>query len=138
MPIQFKASPYLLAFAAFLVLVTMALVWHHDVSWKEGAAFVVGALAMPGLFGAKPGPDDPPPPPPPPPAPATIILSGALLTLALAGCFPADKKVEAAAGYSAQQTKCVEQYATKSEIDACRDRVKAAWAVTDAGQDGGP
>lgn len=50
-PIQIKKDPYLLAFAAFLVLVTGGLVWHGDVSWKEAAAFIAGALALPGLFG---------------------------------------------------------------------------------------
>lgn len=53
MPIELKKSPYLFAFAAFLVLVTGALIWHHDVTFKEGAAFITGALAMPALFGAK-------------------------------------------------------------------------------------
>lgn len=50
-------------------------------------------------------------------------------------CFPADKQVEAAGGYEAQQLACVDRFGTKPEIDACRDKVKAAWA-TDAGKDG--
>jgi len=56
------------------------------------------------------------------------------------GCFPEAKEVAAAAGYEAQQMRCVEQYADRASIDACRDRVKKAWATTDAGadaQDGG-
>jgi hypothetical protein len=48
----------------------------------------------------------------------------------------AEKRVEAAAAYEAQQMACVEQYADTAHIDACRDRVKKAWA-TDAGAEAG-
>ncbi len=50
-------------------------------------------------------------------------------------CFPADKTIEAAGGYEAQQLACVDRYATRPEIDACRNKVKAAWAAGDAGGD---
>lgn len=51
-PIQIKRDPVLLGFAAVLVIAAAFLVHHGDVSWKEAAAFVGGALALPGLFGA--------------------------------------------------------------------------------------
>lgn len=59
--LKIKTDPKLLAFAALLVLVTAALIAHGDVSFKEGAAFIAGALALPGLFGKTQ--DEPPPPP---------------------------------------------------------------------------
>ena len=51
--LEFKKDPYLLAFAAFLVGCAVALVMHHDVTVKEAAGFLTGALAFPGLFGRK-------------------------------------------------------------------------------------
>lgn len=65
-----------------------------------------------------------------------IVLVGLLLLSArfLFGCFPEAKEVAAASGYEAQQMACVDRYADKASIDACRDKVKAAWA-SDAGKD---
>lgn len=53
MPFQFKKDPFLLCFAAVLAGGVFALVWHGDVKWETAAAFMSGALAMPGLFGRK-------------------------------------------------------------------------------------
>lgn len=50
------------------------------------------------------------------------------------GCAAADPKVEAAAGFAAQQLACVDNNADKPAIDACRAKVRAEWAV-DAGGD---
>ncbi len=58
-----------------------------------------------------------------------------LLVMALVDCFPAEKKVEAAIGYEAQQRACVGKYATKAAIDKCRDDVKANWRTLDGGGD---
>jgi hypothetical protein len=55
--------------------------------------------------------------------------------IALARCFPPDKQVEAAAGYEAQQAACIAKFNDKPSIDACRDKVKAAWTAKDAGGD---
>lgn len=83
--LTFKRDPYLLGFAAIVVLVVGGLVFKGAVSWKEAAAFLTGALALPGLFGAKPSNDDdddntptlrPPPPPPAAGAVAAILLFG--------------------------------------------------------------
>lgn len=71
--IQVKNDPPLLIFSAVLLIATFALIAHGDVTWKEGAAFILGALALPGLFGRKEkadglesedlkDDDDPPPP----------------------------------------------------------------------------
>jgi len=60
-----------------------------------------------------------------------------VLACLLAGCATqtaAEKRVEAASLYEEQQRACVSQYADTAHIDACRDKVKKAWA-TDAGAD---
>lgn len=68
---------------------------------------------------------------------ATIVL---LVGLALAcarltlGCTPAAGPAEAGAGFAVQQLACVDNNETKPAIDACRARVRSAWA-TDAGSD---
>lgn len=58
MPIELKRDPYLWGFSAFLVCFAGALVWHGDATFKEGAAFITGALAMPALFGRKTDSDE--------------------------------------------------------------------------------
>ncbi len=68
----------------------------------------------------------------------TICVALLGLSLRLFGCNPptaAEKTVGAAALYEEQQRACVQQYADTAHIDACRDKVKKAWA-TDAGKDG--
>lgn len=68
---------------------------------------------------------------------AVVLLVGVIIAVRLlVGCSPSElPEAAAAAGYEAQQMACVDQYADKAAIDACRDRVKAAWAA-DAGKDG--
>ena len=63
-----------------------------------------------------------------------IISIGFILVAsrAMAGCTPAAGPAEAGAGYAAQQLACVDQYADRHNIDACRAKVRAAWGV-DAG-----
>lgn len=56
--LQFKTDARLIAFAVVLVVVTSALIWHKDVTVKEGFAFLGGALALPGLFGSAKSDDD--------------------------------------------------------------------------------
>lgn len=64
----------------------------------------------------------------------------ALSLFSLAACnscsSPETKRVEAASAYAAQQSDCIVQNKTREAIDACRDKVKAAWDA-DAGVDGG-
>lgn len=63
-----------------------------------------------------------------------LVATYAALTYG-AACSPSDLPyAAAAAGYESQQLACVDQYATRADIDKCRDKVKAAWA-TDAGKD---
>lgn len=57
--VEFKKDPRVIVFAIVLVAVVGGLVWHGDLSAKEGLAFLGAALALPGLFGAKK--DDEPP-----------------------------------------------------------------------------
>lgn len=52
-------------------------------------------------------------------------------------CFPDFKPDVAAAGYELQQQKCVDDYADREHIDACRAKVKAAWLSSDAGKESG-
>lgn len=73
---------------------------------------------------------------------AGVALLGVLFILGncTAGCFEHPAQLAAAAGYEAQQMRCIEQYADRASIDRCRDRVKLAWTVDkllDAGAEGG-
>jgi hypothetical protein len=61
-----------------------------------------------------------------------IIAFIAYILVAAAGCFEQPKQIAAAAGYEAQQMRCIEQYNDKESIDKCRERVKKAWS-TDSG-----
>ena len=162
MPVEIKRDKWLWAFAALLVAMTFALVWHHDVTFKEGAAFVVGALAMPGLFGTRKKPDDdnhdggvtvPVSDAPGPtvqkigerslPAIITpvslvaLIWSALALTALTAACAAAaspDQKAAAAdISYASDQLACVDKYDTRAEADACRERVRKQWHL-DAGK----
>jgi hypothetical protein len=63
---------------------------------------------------------------------------GLLVVRILAGCFEKPAQEAAALGYEAQQMRCVEQYATRADIDRCRAKVKLAWTIDrllDAGPD---
>ncbi len=68
-------------------------------------------------------------------ATALAVFALAFIVGHCVGCFEQPAQLAAAAGYEAQQMRCVEQYADRASIDRCRDRVKKAWAVTDAGAD---
>ena len=63
-----------------------------------------------------------------------IIAFIAYILVAAAGCFEQPKHIAAAAGYEAQQMRCIEKHNDKESIDKCRDGVKRAWA-TDASVD---
>ncbi len=68
---------------------------------------------------------------------ALLSLFALAVTAIVVACgSPETKRAEAASGYAAQQADCIAKYKTRSEIDACRDAVKAAWS-NDAGADGG-
>ncbi len=69
---------------------------------------------------------------------AALVLGVVVAVVAhCVGCFEQPAQLAAAAGYEAQQMRCVEQYADRASIDRCRDRVKKAWTVSDAGAEGG-
>ena len=72
---------------------------------------------------------------------AGVALLGVLFILGkCTGCFEHPAQLAAAAGYEAQQMRCIEQYADRASIDRCRDRVKLAWTIDnllDAGTEGG-
>lgn len=46
---------------------------------------------------------------------------------AIEACSPAVKQAVAKDSYEADQNRCVEQYDTKDEIDACRQYERARW-----------
>jgi hypothetical protein len=66
----------------------------------------------------------------------TIIMLSAIgvgFARCLAGCLTDEMHKDVAGGlFAAQQNACVDKYADRASIDACRARVRAAWAV-DAG-----
>lgn len=51
--LEVKKSPYVWAFAALLVLFAAFAIHQKVCTFKEGAAFIVGALAFPALLGSK-------------------------------------------------------------------------------------
>lgn len=131
--LKFKKDPSLLAFAALLVLVTAALVAHHDISWQAGAAFLTGALAMPGLFGKseEPEEDEGKPPPPGPPAWLVLLLLGTTVDVACASASPRDKAREAEERYRAEQVTCAATGKSREAIAECRAKVRERWNVAD-------
>lgn len=70
-----------------------------------------------------------------------LALLGVLFLLGrCVACFEQPKQLAAAAGYEAQQMRCVEQYADRASIDKCRAKVKLDWTLDkflDAGSEGG-
>lgn len=59
------------------------------------------------------------------------------LSLVSVACSSPDaKRAEAASTYAGQQAACISENKTRETIDACRDKVKAAWSP-DAGAEGG-
>ena len=60
----------------------------------------------------------------------------ALAAFTLVACLT-DQMTKDVAGvtYAAQQQACIDKYADRASIDACRDRVKREWATADAGAD---
>lgn len=64
------------------------------------------------------------------------VLAGALFIAALAfmqcGC---GGPAAAESLYTSQQLACVDLAKTREEADACRARVRAEWATSDAGGD---
>lgn len=151
MPIEIKRDKWLWAFAVALVAMTFALVWHRDVTFKEGAAFVVGALAMPGLFGTRKKEDDnhdggvtvPVEDIPGPsvqkigekalPAIITPITMAALAMALTASCAaaasPEQKATAADSTFTADMIKCVDDASTLAESKACRAKVRQTWHV---------
>ena len=61
------------------------------------------------------------------------VLLGTVLTL---GCAAALGPEAAGASYASQQLACVDTYADRHNIDACRAKVRAEWGI-DAGPEGG-
>jgi len=55
-------------------------------------------------------------------------VRAAIFALALAACVPTEVKQGAAkATYQSDQDRCVDDYDTKAEIDACRAYERARW-----------
>lgn len=146
MPIELKKSPYLFGFAAVLVLATLALVWQHAITMREAVAFIMGALALPGLFGTKKKDDDdnndggvtvPVDDGPgasvqaigPKKLPGVITPITMLFLVGCASATPQEKAAAADATYAANHLKCVDAATTLAESKACRARVRAEWNV---------
>ena len=132
MAIEIKKDTAVIVCNALVALGVLALVALKFIDWK----MAIGALALlltPSIAGAQRDSNertrdtDKPPP---------VLPLIAIMTVALgAGCFPVDKTIQADVGYKLQQGACIDRNDTREAIDACRDRVKAAWSK-DAGAKG--
>ena len=144
MPVQLKRDPYLWAFAVVLVIATMSAVYAGHATMREAAALIIGALAMPGLFGTRKKEDDnhdggvTVPVDVPGPSVQKIgekslpaIITPITMILVLAGCSasPQEKAAAADATYTADHLACVDEAKTLAESKACRAKVRAAWHV---------
>lgn len=60
-----------------------------------------------------------------------LLIVGLLLLGAFAGeaCTPALQADAADKAYAADHLRCVQEYDTKLEIDACRERVRIRWGI---------
>ncbi len=115
--LQFKNDKALIAFAVVLVGATAALIWHGDVTWKEGAAFIMGALALPGLFGKKG--DDDKTPPAPPATPLLVLVVCIALAASSSGCaLFTPKNIRSL--LDATQTACLIVHADLADSDAAK------------------
>lgn len=65
-------------------------------------------------------------------------MTRAFIVVLLVGCASTPTAAQQAdvAAYQAEQLVCVDAYSTRSEIDACRDKVKANHGRMDGGPDG--
>lgn len=136
--VTFKKSPALLGFAAVLVIAVAALVVHGDVTWKEAGAFLAGALALPGLFGSRPAPEDEDDQDPPAAGGASPLIIGGMMAL-LVGCsspspatpeqMQARREHEADAAYTADMMKCTAKdlYPTLDASARCTADVRRRW-----------
>jgi hypothetical protein len=124
--------------SAVTIVACLALMGFLVHEKADGAA--VGAIAVVTTVVAwltrTPGKTDPP-------SGASIVPLvgiGTIAALLLGGCaLFEDKALQAETSYRAQQLKCVDQYETKSEIDACRAKVREEWGVAEVAsrKDGG-
>lgn len=64
------------------------------------------------------------------------LLSLVVVLVVLSCGSPEGKRAQAASTYAGQQADCIASNKTREAIDACRDKVKAAWS-NDAGVEGG-
>jgi len=131
MAIEIKKDAAVIATNAVVAVGIFVLVALKIIDWKVA----MGALALlvtPSIAGAqrdaseRTRDSDKDPPAPPPVLPLIITP---MMLIFIAGCFPVDKGVEADVGYKLQQGACIDRNNTRAAIDACRDRVKAAWAA---------
>lgn len=125
--VKFKKDKYLLAFAGVLLIVTAVLVGLDKVTFKEAAAFLAGALALPGLFGATPDDEDPPA------AGGAAIILFLVFLPSLTGCsrpMTPDEKRKAAEGtYGGDLQACVDKSSSPAAADVCAEGVRRKWGV---------
>lgn len=127
--LQIKKDPYLLAFAAILIIAAEVLVGFDKVSFKEAAAFIGGALALPGLFGAASSDDDSTPPAPGAAALLALVAGASLIVGCPRPLTPEEKQKAAEGSYGAELQTCVQQSKTAAQADECAADVRARWGV---------
>ena len=66
-----------------------------------------------------------------------LVVLG-FIAMSECACMPASqgaRETAAESTYLAEHLRCVDQFATRAEIDTCREGVRRRWAVKDAGGD---
>jgi hypothetical protein len=68
-----------------------------------------------------------------------LVLAVVLAVLVhCTGCLSQQAKEAIADGaYATEHMKCVDDYDTRAEIDACRRAVRVRWGITETGRDAG-
>lgn len=70
---------------------------------------------------------------------AIVLFARGCVVVHCVGCGPSEKAKAAAAegAYLAEHMKCVEQFNTDPEINACRDAVRVRWGIVTKVRDAG-
>lgn len=124
------------ALSAVIILGCLALLGFLVKEKAEGAAIAACAVVTTIVAWLTRTPADKGPPA----SLVPLVGIGAIIAMTNAcSLFGGDKAAQAEDAYKAQQLKCVDDYDTRAEIDACRRKVREEWGIveTTTKKDGG-